>query len=373
MPMAEGSQFKSFLNNIASSAIFEMLRNSLGGSLVTSLCAAIWEYLRHRSVDWWGIFALFVLTFAVLLWGKRRRMLPAEVVEIPPAPPPIHAQDGLLSPLQVDILVLSRGLRAFLQKIGPAPELRNPGPIKAGEDLATEMAKRTADVNAWHVAYGEWARKRLYGYQAHYLEGVKKVANEIGAESGIVVAPLMRYIADVKPNIDFDALPDLLLEFLIELEKPEEARRLEAERKMQEKQALLTDKSNGFARIEGPQGLKYRAVAVMGGLYAFLIEKGYDPCGLRDDSYAGLDSGPEGTRIKDAFPERFRDHLSIIEDGADRYGFWEAVSFSFANSRERVSTLHGDVNSANGVRSVINTLSDLVRAIDSKHQRKDSQ
>jgi hypothetical protein len=40
--------------------------------------------------------------------------------------------ETLLSPLQVDILALSRDLRAFLQEINPAPELLNTGPIKQG-------------------------------------------------------------------------------------------------------------------------------------------------------------------------------------------------------------------------------------------------
>jgi hypothetical protein len=232
------------------------------------------------------------------------------------------------------------------------------------------MIKTTAETDAWHVAYGQWARKRFYGYQTRYLERVKELASEIGAKSGMVVAPLMDYVNDVEPLMDFDALPDLLLEFVVKLEKPEERRRFEEERKMQQTRALLANAPTGLPKVESPQELRDRAITVLGGLYAFLIDRGQDPCQPRNPNDTGLESYPDDARIKGTFPARFRDHFSVIEDGANRYGFWNEISFLFAGSRERVSTLH-DVDNANDVRLLINTMSDLVRAIDSKHQRRD--
>lgn len=122
--------------------------------------------------------------------------------------------------------------------------LHDPGPIKAGEHVAVEMIKRNAEADAWHVAYGEWARRRLYGYQSRYLRRVEEIANEIGAKSGMVIAPLLEYVNDVKPLMDFDALPDILAGFVAKLEKPEERRRFEEERRMQETRALLMDRSH---------------------------------------------------------------------------------------------------------------------------------
>jgi hypothetical protein len=316
----------------------------LGGS---SIFIAL--HSSHPAIAWSMAAVLFLV--AVVLWLTLLRGNPE-----------------LLSPLQSRILWLARDLRTFLQKVGPAPELHNPGPIKAGEDVGTEMIKRTTEAHTWTVAHGEWARKRLYGYQTRYIEKVGKLANEIGAESGMVMAPLMLYVKDVKPLIDFDALPDLLLEFVVKLEKPEERRRLEEKRKMQEKLALQANTPTGLQRIESPQELRDRAIAVMGGLYAFLIDRGHDPCEPRSTNNTGLESYPDDTRIKGVFPERFREHFSTIEDGAGRYGFWETISFSFADSRERISTLDVDVNNAHDVRSLINTLGELVRAIGGKHR-----
>jgi hypothetical protein len=165
-----------------------------------------------------------------------------------------HPQDKLLSPLQVNILVLSREIRTFLQEKNPAPELSNYGPPRG--DIATEMAKINAETDSWHVAYGQWARKRLYGYETRYLGRVKEIAGEIGAQSGMVVAHLMEYVNNVEPLMDFDALPDLLSEFVAKLEKPEERRRLEEERKMQQARALLANAPTGPPKVESPQELR---------------------------------------------------------------------------------------------------------------------
>ncbi len=58
-----GSQGKAFLNNLVASATW---------SLLPSLATAMWQYVGHRSVDWWGIVALFAIT-CTAFWFSRKR------------------------------------------------------------------------------------------------------------------------------------------------------------------------------------------------------------------------------------------------------------------------------------------------------------
>lgn len=314
--------------------------------------------VAHYSMPiwlWLGIVGLALSVFVPAMVGIFRRRK-------------AHNQQAILSSLQANTLALSREIRAFLHEINPPPKFPEAEPIKAGENVTTWTARITAETDAWNVAYGQWVRKRLYGYQQRYLARVKGIANEIGAKSGMVVAPLMEYVNDPEPLIDFDALPDILSGFVAKLEKPEERLRFEQERKMQQTRALIANTPTGPPKVESPQELRDRTIAVLGGLYAFLIDMDLNPCQPREHSYTGLESYPDDARIKGAFPVRFRDHLSVIEDGAKRYGFWNVISFSFAGSRESVSTLQGDAGNANDVHSLIDTLINLARAIESKHK-----
>ena len=82
MAETKGSGGKAFLLNVLS---------SIGGSLVTSTSTAIWEHLKHGSVDWYGIIGLFVLTgvvffFLILLLRKNSPATPQ------PPPNPISPQ-----------------------------------------------------------------------------------------------------------------------------------------------------------------------------------------------------------------------------------------------------------------------------------------
>jgi hypothetical protein len=114
-------------------------------------------------------------------------------------------------------------------------------------------------------------------------------------------------------------------------------------------------------KIGSPQELRHYAITTIGDLYEFLIDLDDDPRKPRDRSGCGVESAPEVERIKSAFPGRFRNPLSIIEVGADRYGFWKAMSFKFYGSSEMVSRLKGEVNNADDVHRLIDALIDLGR------------
>ncbi len=60
-------QFKSFLNNLCATAIW-----SFGGPVLIAFGTALFTSLRHRSVDWWGIVALFVLAVLIFWFGRNR-------------------------------------------------------------------------------------------------------------------------------------------------------------------------------------------------------------------------------------------------------------------------------------------------------------
>jgi hypothetical protein len=89
-------------------------------------------------------------------------------------------------------------------------------------------------------------------------------------------------------------------------------------------------------------------------------------CQLRNPNDSGLESTPDDARTKTALPERFKDHMSAVEEGANGFGFWGAITFSFGSSIGTVTRLAGDVNNAYDVLSLVDALRDLIRAIDSK-------
>jgi hypothetical protein len=51
--MAEGGQIKGFLNHLAAGVTWDGIKRGLGCSLVTGLATAVWEKLKHGSLDWY--------------------------------------------------------------------------------------------------------------------------------------------------------------------------------------------------------------------------------------------------------------------------------------------------------------------------------
>lgn len=228
--------------------------SNVGGSLVISTAVALWEHLRHQSVDWWGILGLFVVAcivffFVVRLkskptneeligsqirkpaWQKlqwanaERNRLEGEVERLKQtktkqeesAPRPI---DSLLSPLQIEILQLSKDLHTLLRDAGQPPELKNTGPMKKGEDQKQWSEERLAESIAWTAERAEWERKFIYSYKEHFAARVKKLRNDLG-KTGRVVVSLDPYTDNIHNSTgDFEELIDILMDFFMQLENP---------------------------------------------------------------------------------------------------------------------------------------------------------
>jgi hypothetical protein len=60
-------QIKGFINNIVANATWDTVKRIVGGSLVTALGTALWEKLRHGSLDWYAIGGMFCLTLVIML------------------------------------------------------------------------------------------------------------------------------------------------------------------------------------------------------------------------------------------------------------------------------------------------------------------
>jgi hypothetical protein len=131
-----------------------------------------------------------------------------------PEDPYLKKVEMLFSPLQIEILRLSRDLRQMLKDAGPAPELRNAGFMMKGDDTST-----------WMEAYSQWARRIIYRYRGEFASRVKTVMISLGQTTGMVVATLEPYTKDARPGYDFQQLLDLLLGFVAKLEVSDEERK----------------------------------------------------------------------------------------------------------------------------------------------------
>src|SRR6266851_6988021 len=65
--MAKIEQTRSFISNLVASATWDGIKRGLGGSLMTALTTALWEKLKHGSLDWYAIGVMFVVTFIVII------------------------------------------------------------------------------------------------------------------------------------------------------------------------------------------------------------------------------------------------------------------------------------------------------------------
>jgi hypothetical protein len=125
-----------------------------------------------------------------------------------PEDPYLKDIGSLFSPLQIEILRLYRDLRQMLRDAGPAPELRNGG-LLVHEGVAS----------AWMEEYSQWARKITYRYRGEFADRVPAVMVSLGQTTGMVVTDLEPYTKEVRPGYDFRQLLDLLLGFVVKLEK----------------------------------------------------------------------------------------------------------------------------------------------------------
>lgn len=136
--------------------------------MVTAIGSAVWQKLKHGSVDWIAITALFLLTFAVFFvlikWFKSAP--PPANAEQEPSPKPAsdpetqlgHSVDGLFTPLQIEAFSIAKDLRDFLASLDPFPAdpVRNPG--ESNNDYMARLITVRSD------RQGKWRLKLMNGY-----------------------------------------------------------------------------------------------------------------------------------------------------------------------------------------------------------------
>jgi hypothetical protein len=180
------------------------------------------KYLRHE-----------VAKCGVVAWP----VIPDEAQSIYPnnviALPPIIAQSGielkyprpksqvvpsLFSPLQTEIIQLSRDLRQFLKDSGPRPTLQQDLP---GENLIAWVKHREAEAIRLADADAKWSTKFRYAYRESFAGRVKTLMHSIRKTTGMVVDEFEPYSTDVTPGADFQQLLDLLMDFFDKIENPD--------------------------------------------------------------------------------------------------------------------------------------------------------
>jgi hypothetical protein len=127
---------------------------------------------------------------------------------------------SLFSPLQIEILRLSKDLQKLRRDAEPSPELKNAGPMKNGEDSRTWTVQKLIETHVWSNEYAVWARKFIYSYEAQFADRVRNIMTSIGQTTGLVVFPLKPYTETIRPGDDFQNLLDILMDFFIRIENP---------------------------------------------------------------------------------------------------------------------------------------------------------
>jgi hypothetical protein len=242
--MAEPKSFASgTLGGLFSNALYDGLKALCGGTVVAFLTVA-WQYIRHRPIDWWGMVALGALVCGVL--GSLLRLQrcpmqkdatsslsPNKITPEPSVPLPWEGYsseeacksataeqnrlvklgqsvDGLLTPLQTEIINLRADLVAFLDEYGSFPEPPNRPPLPFDVGTFTPGQKEwIQSVIAWTHQYYEWARKLKYGYREKFAPRVLNLMNKLSS-TGMTVAGFEMYATDLYPRDHYSGLINIL-------------------------------------------------------------------------------------------------------------------------------------------------------------------
>ena len=191
--MAKGDHTKGFLNNIAASAAWETFK-SWGWPFLTSLLAALWQRVRHGSVDWWGIAALFVVTCIVFWIGRSKAAKLSQ--SIPAALPTpdeatngnealiedmqlrlktVEAQISIFNPLQIEAFQLAKDV-SDLKKTIPLPPFVDPNAFDrtaAGISAHSKEIDRLTD---------PWEDKLRHAYANTFADRVTSMVHRFGAK-----------------------------------------------------------------------------------------------------------------------------------------------------------------------------------------------
>jgi hypothetical protein len=217
--MADERKFQAFLGGILSNAAWSLIQRVAGGAVVTSLITAIWEKIRHGSVDWYGIGGLFLLTCAVFVFPyfKKRKIVPVgdtNLNEKNDSGSLASSTTNLLTAVQIECIQLARDLRQLLDEIGPQPSKTNFDMSRySGNNQVEGLAVFDALTRAWSEKLGH-----TYVVQG-YANRIRSVVHRLGA-SGLCIAPLEQYSTWIGSESSLEEAVKALYNFAIELEYP---------------------------------------------------------------------------------------------------------------------------------------------------------
>ncbi len=199
---------------------------------MVTLASAIWQYVKHRPVDWWGMAMLgvfvAVLWIVLLKWQGRRE--PITKTDQSPEQLPhkaelercksdlyesaksnleyreerdrsdeerrrLQEQLEVFTPLQLDAFRLAKDLINFLHDMGNRPEGRPQSAFpNTREGLEDFLNERTAIPRPW-------LEKLRHRYAKNYAARVKKMVHEFG-EQNLDVSNLGNFESQVDSEME---------------------------------------------------------------------------------------------------------------------------------------------------------------------------
>jgi len=78
--MRKGEGFRAFFGGLLSNAVWESIKTAIGGGFMSSLIVGAFSLFRHRSIDWWGLLALALVTAVMWFFLLRSKTSPAKAI-----------------------------------------------------------------------------------------------------------------------------------------------------------------------------------------------------------------------------------------------------------------------------------------------------
>ncbi len=182
--------FSRTVESFGQKAAYDVLKSLFGGAVI-ALLSGVWMYLKHQTVDFWGLAALGAVVCVIYLALPHLHKNPEVPVPADPLPPPTPAMhaEGLLNPLQVEALTLAKLMREFLSTLGPRPDAVW-GAASTAEELERKLVERF-EIQAPFEA------RLVNGYRLLFSDKVKNIMLRLGAEGVNDNHKLQGYIDDV--------------------------------------------------------------------------------------------------------------------------------------------------------------------------------
>lgn len=215
--LLEDGDKRSFLAGVLSSATWDFIKY-LGAALIIPLLTALWQYLHSRSIDWWAIFLLFLVTVLVLLYQSYLLLRANPVRYYSSAPDssdltPSRRGNSLFNPTQLMAFSLARDLRRMVAACGSRPDAdwSLPGKSDDPDWVARRLSER-------HQIAIPWLEKLRHLYARKFSDRLKDVTHRLG-ECGLDVNELHRSAESVATEQDILSVANRLDDLAIQLSR----------------------------------------------------------------------------------------------------------------------------------------------------------